>query len=378
MTETAKIVIPIHSFEPGGVERVALNLAAAWQEMGESARIVLGRSEGAMQDTAPKLDYLLEPEPIPTAPFETFWMIHRLLRYLRREPASVIFASGNTYSIVAIAMKLLLGKRCPPVVIKISNDLGRRDLPALIRWGYRRWLRIQGYWVDHFVGMAPPMRAEIAEAMGVPDAQISIIEDPALEEAQYQRLSAIPRTIRTKSPPHFLAIGRLAAQKNLPLLLRAFVRISDPAARLTILGEGAERQRLERLVDKLGIADRVTLPGHISDPTPWLAAASALVISSDYEGVPAVIIEALAAGLPVVTTDCSVSMPSLISHGDYGMLVPVGDEIALAAAMEQVLVMPFLPEEARRFVTVFRIGHAAEAYRALFRKLSDSGTASIE
>ena len=369
MSACLRIAVPIHSFEPGGVERVALNLAAAWQADGAEVSVLLGRDMGAMKATAPQLDYVIRPEPFPTAAWETLWLIFASWRWLRRNKVDVLFAAGNTYAIVAVALKLLLGRRCPPIALKVSNDLARRDLPAPARWFYHQWLRVQGRWLDHFVGMAAPMRAELAEALGVADHRITIIEDPALEAAQFAALSAIPRSIVLPRAPLYVAVGRLAGQKNFPLLLRAFARLSDPAARLVIVGEGGERARLERMAAELGIAPRLSLPGHC-DPLPELAQASAYVLSSDYEGVPAVVIEALAAGLPVAGTDCSSSMQALTGHGAFGLLVPVRDEAALAGAMERVLTMPFDPAAARASTRSFTVAVAAASYRALFAQLA--------
>ncbi len=369
MSGSLRIAVPIHSFEPGGVERVALNLAAAWQADGAEVSVLLGRSEGAMKAAAPKLSYVIRPEPFSTAAWETLWLIFANWRWLRRNRVDVLFAAGNTYAIVGVALKLLLGQRCPPIAIKVSNDLARRDLPAPARWLYHRWLRIQGRWLDHFVGMAAPMRAEIAAAMRVPDQRITIIEDPALEAAQFAALSAIARSTALPRPPFYVAVGRLAGQKNFPLLLRAFARLGDPAARLVIVGEGGERAKLERLAVELGIAELISLAGHC-DPLPELAKASAYVLSSDYEGVPAVVIEALAAGLPIAGTDCSVSMQALTGHGAFGLLVPVRDEAALAAAMTQVLTMPFDPAAARASTSSFTIAAAAAKYQALFAQLT--------
>ncbi len=376
MTVPLRIVIPVHSFEPGGVERVALNLAADWQAAGQDAAIILGRAEGAMRTGAPALNYVLAPEPVPTRRFETLWMMWRLWDHLRRQPTDVVFCPGNTYAVVLVVMKLLLGRRCPPVVIKISNDLARNDLPAPARLIYRFWLRIQGRYLDHFVGMAAPMRTEIAQAAGIGEARISIIEDPALAEDQFAALTALPRGGVRSGPAHFLAIGRLAGQKNFPLLLRAFAACNITGARLTILGEGSARDRLERLAGQLGIADRLALPGHCDDPLPYLQQADALVLSSDYEGVPAVVLEALAAGLPVVSTDCSVSMAGLLGDGQFGQLVPVGDAAALAEALRRVLAMPFDPVDARAAAAPFRLSRAAPRYLALFQSLEKSAKAA--
>ena len=364
MSARLRIAIPVHSFAPGGVERTALNLAAAWQADGAEVTVLLGRSAGAMRATAPELDYVQRREPVPTASFETLWMIWSAWRWLRLNKVDVLFAAGNTYAIVGVALKLLLGRNCPPIVIKISNDLERRDLPVPVRWGYRRWLRIQGRWLDRFVGMAAPMHAEISAAMQVGDQRIAIIEDPALEAAQFAALAAIPRSAALPRLPHYVSVGRLSGQKNFPLLLRAFASLDDPAARLVIVGEGADRAKLERLAADLGIVARLNLPGH-RDPAPYLAAASAFVLSSNYEGVPAVVIEALAAGLPVAGTDCSVSMQALTGHGAFARLVPLRDAAALAGAMHHVLTMPFDPAAARTSTQAFTVQAAAARYLAL-------------
>lgn len=376
MSAALRIAVPIHSFEPGGVERVALGLCAAWQDAGAEVAVVLGRREGAMAPDAPALNYVLEPEPIPTRSFETLWMMWRMIRYLRLKPADAIFCSGNTYAVVIAVLKLLLGGRCPPVVIKISNDLERRDLPQPVRWFYHVWLRIQGRLIDHFVGMAAPMRDEIARWVGVPDDRITIIEDPSLSEEQYTALCALPRGAGPSAGAHYLSIGRLARQKNFPVLLQAFVRLTDPAARLTILGEGGERARLEKLARRLGIAGRLALPGHSSATIAALGQADCFVMSSDYEGVPAVILEAQAAGLPIASTDCSVSMRGLLGDGQFGRLVPTRNPEALAKAMADVLTSPFDPASARRAAAPFRLSQAAPRYLALFQSLTKSAKAA--
>jgi glycosyltransferase involved in cell wall biosynthesis len=357
------IIVPIHSFEPGGVERVALHLAAAWQADGADVRIVLGRREGAMDHLAPDLNYIVRPSPVPTAGWETLWMIFCLWRYLRRNPGGVIFASGNTYAVVGVAMKLLLGRRCPPVLLKLSNDLERRDLPLPARLGYHLWLRIQGAMLDRFVAMAPALAPEIAQRMQVAPERIVVIEDPSLAPGQFDKLNAIPRE-PCANAGRLLAVGRLAGQKNYSLMLRALAAAPGFAGTLTICGEGGERARLEALTAELGLGDRVVFAGHCRDVTPYLAAASALVMSSDYEGLPAVVIEALAAGLPVIATDSSAWMHQLLADGTLGILVPRGDTMRLSQAFSDLPALKFAPDQGREVARQFTIERAAPAYRA--------------
>jgi glycosyltransferase involved in cell wall biosynthesis len=367
-----RVLVPLHSFEPGGVERVALRLVRAWRADGLDAHLVMGRNDGAMRAEAEGLEIeTIASGRIDTSWWETLWMIWHLPAIIRRTRPDVIFCAGNSYSIVMVAMKLWLGQRCPPVVAKISNDLARADLPAPARWGYHRWLRIQGRFIDHFTGMAPPMRAEIENAIGASFDRVSIIDDPALSRADIARLAphdeGEPQT-------HFLAIGRLAVQKNVPLLVRAFARIARGDDRLTILGEGGERARIEREIARLGMGARVRLAGHVADAGPWLRRAHVFALSSDYEGVPAVIAEALAAGLAIVATDCSVSMADMLGDGRFGTLVPVGDEDRLAHALDAARAA--VPDRAAMVAQAdrFTVERAAALYSGLFARLSHGTT----
>ncbi|MBA2920500.1 glycosyltransferase [Sphingomonas sp. MAH-20] len=365
-----RILVPLHSFEPGGVERVALRLAAAWAPAGSQPHIVLGRSDGIARSAAPPLAYdVLERGAISTAAFETLWMIARLPGRIRATRPDVLFCAGNSYAVVGAVVKLLLGRRCPPIVLKVSNDLARADLHPLVRPFYRQWLRLQGRLIDRFVGLAEPMRDEIARAMRVAPDRIAIVDNPVLSRAELDRLAAQRDAIeRSGAGRRFLAVGRLVPQKRFDLLLGAFARIGRAGDRLAILGDGPERARLETLAQTLGIWDRVDLPGHVEPVGPWLVGSDCFVLSSDYEGVPAVLVEALAAAVPIVTTDCGVSIRSLLDDGRLGSIVPVRDEAALAAAMDAAPAAR--PAEARARAARFTVERGAAEYLGLFRAVT--------
>jgi len=373
-----RVLTFLHSFEPGGVERVALRLHHAWIASGADARLVMGRTSGAMRREWPELEpEVLGSEAVPTARWETLWMILLLPGAIRRIQPDVLFCAGNSYTIVAVMMRLLLGKACPPIAAKMSNDLVRMDLPSPIRSLYRAWLRIQGRMLNRIIGMAQPMRAEIAELMRARADHIAIIDDPSLDEADIHRLSAARAAALASAGPRgqgkrFLAIGRLAAQKNFGLLLEAFARMAGPDDRLAIVGEGSERPKLEALLKRLNLQGKVRLPGHVNPLDAEFAAADALVLSSDYEGVPAVVVEALAAGLPIISTRCSVSMDEMLGGGRFGVLVPVGDAAALAGAMADVANIQFDARTAREQAHQFTVQIASDLYLALMKSLARS------
>lgn len=372
-----RILTYLYSFAPGGVERVAARLQDAWTRSGIEAQIVLSDASRA------------PPQPLRAirqigrrpaqGQFAGFVALARgLPAVIGADRPDALFCAGNTYTALAVVLRLLLGRRCPPIVAKISNSLIRPDMAAPLRGFYRLWLRIQGRYIDHFVAMAPAMQGEIAERTGAPLDRISVIPDPALSAADLDRLASARDTRLRGSPGrHYLAVGRLVPQKNFALLLEAFALAAARGDTLTILGDGVERAALERRAAALGIAAAVRLPGHTDPLDPWLAEADVFVLSSTYEGVPAVVIEALAAGLPIVATDCCVAMPGLLGHGALGRIVPNGDREALADAMATIA----LDEEgvvgARRTgAAAFTIEHAADAYLGVMRALVTARRAS--
>lgn len=363
-----RVLAFIHSFEPGGVERVALRLLSAWRRSGVDAALAVGRDDGEMRRDWPDLGYTsFQPRRLETAGFETLWMIAHLPGEIRRTRPDVLFCPGSTYTVVAVVMKLLLGRSCPPVVAKISNDLGRSDITGLLRWFYKLWLRIQGRWIDRFVAMSEPMRAEIIDAMQVPAAKVVVVNDPSVTTAeidwleQHQRDNVLP-----SKGTRYLGVGRLVPQKNFSLLLRAFAAARRDGDTLTIVGGGPEHETLAALAAELGIVDALTMPGHVSSVLGYFTKSDVFVLSSDYEGIPAAIIEALAAGLKIVATDCSVGIASLLDHGELGQIVPRRDQKQLQQAMRAASTQPLRVEQARERARMFTVEPAARAYAAVF------------
>lgn len=361
----------LHATELGGVERAAVRLCDAWAG---SARVTLALGRG---DAPHGVDARVAVRHAPASrlrpgSWESLRMILWLPRVIRRERPDALFCAGNTYTVVAVAMRLLLGRRCPPVLAKVSNSLVRPDLPAPARVAHALWCRIQGLAIDGFVGMTPEMTREAQDALGVEASRVDTIPSPLFDEATLSVLSSVPAR-RTAGGRLIVAIGRLERQKNLPLLLAAFARTGG-ADHLAIVGEGVERPRIAALIERLGLGRRVTLAGHSRDVTRWLRQADALALPSDYEGVPAVVLEAMAAGLPVIATDCCASMAGLLADG-RGVLVPRGDPDALAAALQSLPPPGHDPAAQRAFAKRHGAREAAAAYLPILLSLSTARTA---
>ena len=333
-----RILTFLHSFEPGGVERVALRLVREWRKNGTAAPLFVGRTCGAMrEELAADLDYHTPRLP----PFaihwcETIWMIVTLPAYIRRERPDALFCAGNSYTVIAVMMKLVLGRQCPPILAKISNDLNRQDMMWITRLLYRVWLRIQGRFIDQFVCMEESLEKEAADFVRPRPGSIMTIPDPALSIAQINELGATKRCSTNVHDRRFVAAGRLVAQKNFALMIRAFARGGWQGDRLVIYGDGPQRDRLSSLANELGVADRIEFSGHVPDLVSRLTDHDVFLLSSDYEGVPAVLLEALAAGLPIVATQCSCSVGPILANGGLGRMVPPRDEAAFARAISEV------------------------------------------
>lgn len=357
-----KIAIPIHSLAPGGVERVAMGLATEWDRAGHDVTIVLGRQESDALCSTPPLHFWQVPTRWSPASYRSVWMIYTLYSYLLEHKIDVLFCPGNTYAVVAAAMKLMLGEHTPPMVLKVSNALNRPDMPFPMRQGYGAWLRTQGALFDRLVSLSEPMQREIRDLTLADADQVRVIANPILNHRRMRALARLERPQRSVWSMNYLAAGRLVPQKNYPLLLNAFAKAARPADTLTIAGEGPERAAIERLISQLDIADRVHLTGHVASIDPLLAKADALVLSSDYEGLPGVVVEALAAGLPVLATDCCVSMASLLEAGRTGILVPAGDEAAFAQGLCSLRQFENEPARARATAARYEVETAAARY----------------
>lgn len=272
----------------------------------------------------------------------------------------VIFCPGNHYSGAAWWLRRRLGSACPLIIGKVSNALERRDQSPLAAAGYRFWLHRHPGFLDAAVAMTPAMAQEAIRAMRIAPARVHVIANPP----------ALP--IRDAPPPPMptgrfvLGVGRLAPQKRWERLISALPQITDPNVKLLLLGEGESRAELALLIERLGLADRVMMPGHAPDPLPAIARASVVALTSDYEGVPGVVREAVTLGTPVVASDCSVSIPELIDSPARGTIVARDDSAALVAALNHWLA----PGQARPDPRPDTGPDPIAAYLALFDNLA--------
>jgi GalNAc-alpha-(1->4)-GalNAc-alpha-(1->3)-diNAcBac-PP-undecaprenol alpha-1,4-N-acetyl-D-galactosaminyltransferase len=237
-------------------------------------------------------------------------------------------------------------------------------------------------------GFYPRANAVLPSSEGVKDGLISFGVDADRMHVVYNAvaLAEIRAAAREsisamglETRPTIITIGRHAEQKDHETLLRAFAVLRERCdARLVMLGQGPLRDRLVALATELGIASSVIFAGWQTNPFAWLARADLFVLSSRYEGFGNVLVEAMACGLPVISTDCPSGPSEILRGGEFGMLVPVGDVPALASAMESMLNEDTVRERFRRKSEArapeFDISIIGPAYATLLRAFTGNGT----
>jgi glycosyltransferase involved in cell wall biosynthesis len=374
------VAVLISGFATGGVPRVMSTLAGALAERGHQVDLLAADAEGPALDRLPAQVRLVDLRGwrrLPTPPSggrsrRAMLGAPAVARYLRSRRPDVLLSGGNYPNFAALAGRALARAPLPVVVTHhahLALEARRKPLVrAIVRHVYPR--------ADRVVAVSQGVADELVGVTGLAASRVCVIYNPAAPESIVLRAQEAVRHpwLAPGEPPLILGAGRLHRQKDFPTLLRAFsrVRAAQPA-RLVILGTGEKadaRKELLALAAELGVAGDVELPGWVENPYAWMARASAFVLSSAWEGLPTALIEALACGCPVVSTDCPSGPAEILEGGRHGPLVPVGDDAALADAVLGVLRAPPESEKLRVRAADFSVEAATDSYLALLAELT--------
>jgi glycosyltransferase involved in cell wall biosynthesis len=329
----------------GGVQKGRVTLANALAERGIELTCVLPQARG------PFLEHLSsDVRLVDLGTRHAISLVRRFARYLQGDRPAVVLASQHHTALAAIWARQLAGVETCLIITQHNtlSELCRQSRRPTVRYLLPRVAPRFFRRADRVCAVSHGVAEDLAAMTGLPLSEIRVIYDPTVTPQlaeQAARASGHPWLDRLKDRPVVLGAGNLIRIKDFQTLIRAFARLrrSQPA-RLVILGEGPEHRSLEQLARQLGVAEDVDLPGFSANPYAFMARADVFALASRVEGLSNAIIEALACGCPVVSTDCPNGPAEVLERGRYGRLVPVGDDAALADAIEATLRDP--PERA--------------------------------
>jgi glycosyltransferase involved in cell wall biosynthesis len=353
------IAIVLHDLPLGGSERIAVRLANYWTALGRRVVLFCGTREGPLAELIHADVEVVEADPpIPRGRGSRKALGRATAAFVAQRRPDILFVPGNYHWPILPAVDALPADQRPGVVAQIGTPLYRHGRSALAQIPYNLKTRRQLRHVDRAISLSDSMTDDANRALGRRITQC--IRLPALDDDDHAFVPPAEGKV-------ILAAGRLVKEKGFDVALRAFARLDDKDASLVIVGEGERRAELEALAVELGVADRVRLPGYVPDIRPWLETARAFLLTSFYEGYAAVIVEALGAGRPVVSTDCTPAARELLGEPLNGRVAAIGCVESLAEGLRQVLETPAPdPRVLARAVVDYRLGPIAEAYLEVF------------
>jgi glycosyltransferase involved in cell wall biosynthesis len=331
-----RVAFFLGSFGGGGIERITAHLAHNFVKLGVQIDLILNRADPTHLWQMP-----IETRIIDLKAANLYLSLPGLVRYLRQDRPIALLAADHYLNEIALLAKRLA--RVPlRLVVAEHNQMSQtarnatklkgRLTPLFARYLYP--------WADGIVAVSDGVAKDLAATALLPMDRIETIYNPVINDRMLANAKEPVEHdwFNASEIPVILGVGKLEQQKDFPNLIRAFAKVRQTRpARLVILGWGPDKSELEILIQTLGLDADVALLGYVENPYAYMTKSSVFVLSSAWEGLPTVLIEAMALGIPVVSTDCESGPAEILAGGKYGYLTPVGDSEALAEGILQVL-----------------------------------------
>ncbi len=360
---TGRIAVFAATSGHSGVDRILVNLIEQWAAWGLQVDLLQVRRHG------PRLTSIPEGvRCVDLGAAHVNSVLPALIRYLKRERPIALLADKDRVNRIAILARWLAGTRtstCLGVRLgtTVSVNLASRGLGE--RWLQRVSIRYLYRLADRLIVPSVGVACDLVQQLGVARERIQVAHSPIVS-ARLEQLAREPIAhpwLAAGEPPVILGVGELGARKDFATLIRAFARVrAERPCRLLILGRGRQRERLRALACDLGVADAVDLPGFVANPYPYMRQAAVFALSSRWEGLGIVLVEALACGTAAVSTDCPSGPHEILAPCCPQALAPVGDHQALAQVISGALAHPPSPARLRERAQAFSVEASARAY----------------
>jgi glycosyltransferase involved in cell wall biosynthesis len=349
----------------GGVERMVLNLVNALAEAGQQIDLLLIKTDSkhlVAIHPAVKIIELNRKHTLTSLP--------PLVSYLKKTHPPCLLAAKDRAGRMAVLARMLSGASETRLLMRLGTNLtAALAHKSPWRMGLRRLpIRLLYPYIDRIIAVSEGVRQDTLAVSGVDSEKVSVVRNPVIT-SQLLTAAEAPAPhpwLEDSGIPVILGAGRLTLQKDFQTLLKAFAQLrKNRPCRLIILGDGRQKSPLTELAEQLGISADLAFPGFTLNPYAYMRRADLFALSSRWEGSPNVLTEAMALGVPVVSTDCPSGPNEILDQGRIAPLVPVGDHQALAEAMLQVLDSPPKREQLRNAVTDYRAEISASNYLKL-------------
>lgn len=359
------IVLLLSRLEHGGLERVQLNLATELFHRGHAIEVWAGVKVANTTSELPADVIFREISPKGRFLFPFF-----LFRMLRRLRPKAVVTTSNDVACLMLLLRRLLGFEIRILVtqhLSISAPRQRstglrrlklNTLRLLMRFLYPR--------ADQIIAVSSAVARDMQRELGLSLQSIRVIHNPIVTPEFPERMGApIAWPWPDHLTPTIVYVGRLSSEKRLDLLFRSFVRVKQlVSCRLLIVGTGEQASDLQHIIAQQSLIEHCRMIGFVQNPLPYIKASTVLALCSDYEGFGNVLVEAMACGTQVVTTNCPDGPAEVVDEGKYGQLVPPGDTDAMAMALLRALTgeTNFLPADLLRRANEFSLAKAVDAY----------------
>lgn len=363
-----KLSILLPSPSNGGAERAMIKLANGLARANYAVDLLVlnpqGEFSGEIDDVVNIV--VLRPNRLLTS-------LPALVAYLvRRRPKFLLSGLNHTHVACWLATKVLPFR--VQVVLSAHNQFSMsfgsgsgirgKVLEILTKLAFRD--------ADGITAVSSGVKEDLVETIGVDHGRIEVIFNPIVDDSirDLAKQKLVEPWLQAGQPPVVLAIGRLVEQKAFDVLLEAFARVRrQKFCRLIILGDGPLRGELHDQADQLSISEAVLFPGFVENPFQYLAKSSVFVLSSSWEGLPTVLVEALACGTKIVSTNCRSGPAEILADGKYGILVPVGNPILLGSAILESLESDHNLSSQQRRAQLYSVNHAIARFSELLTLL---------
>ena len=354
------LTIFMPSLGVGGAETVVVRLIKGFVKKGISINLILATNYGELKKEIPR-----EVNIIELKAKRATYSLFQLIQYLRKNKPKKILCHLQRANRLVLMAKLLSGVNTEVYIVDHTTiSTARKNYRLLERLVIYFSYKLLYPKATQIIHVSQGAARDLEIALRLNKGSVKVIYNPVVDEEEIKKRSEIPHPwLKNNGIPVILAVGRLSEPKGFDILIEAFKFINDSIdVRLIILGEGPLRRSLEEQIKRLKIVDRVYMPGVVNNVYDYMKDANVFVLSSRWEALPTALIEAMACGCPVVSTNCDNGPREILENGKYGRLVPVGDPLKLAYGIIDTLNQKYKNDEIVERALYFSVENSVNKY----------------